>query len=71
MQEDRLNLSAPWSEVREQLKENDIRLSDQDLDYVPGREDELFVRIQNKIGKSKEEIRMLIESISSNEGKAG
>ena len=68
---DRLNLAEPWSEVREKLKENDHRLTDQDLDYIPGQEEILFTRLKSRLGKSEEEIRMLIESISSNKGKAG
>lgn len=71
MPQDRLHLASPWVEVKEKMKENDIRLTDEDLDYAPGREDELFARIQNKTGKGKDEIKMLIESISTNKGKAG
>lgn len=66
-----LNLRAPWSEVKERLKENDINLTDQDLDYQPGRESELLETLSGKLNKSPEEIRKYIESISANEDKAG
>ena len=68
---DRLNLRSPWSEVRERLKENDINLTDQDLEYRPGNEDELLDRLADKMHKSRNEVREYIESISGNEDKAG
>jgi uncharacterized protein YjbJ (UPF0337 family) len=66
-----LKLEIPWTEVKEKMKEINIDLSDEDLLYEPGREDELFERLQQKIKGSKDEIRGLIESISGNKGKAG
>jgi len=68
---DRLNLRSPWPEVRERLKENDINLTDQDLEYRPGNEDELLDRLADKMHKSRNEVREYIESISGNEDKAG
>jgi hypothetical protein len=65
------NLAASWDEVKELLKEINIHLTDEDLKYEPGREDELLERLQGKIHGSKSEIKALIESISYNEGKAG
>ncbi len=66
-----LKLKIPWAEVKEKMKEINIDLSDEDLLYEPGRENELFERLQQKIKGSKDEIRGLIESISGNKGKAG
>lgn len=66
-----LNLHAPWEDVKELLKEAEVELTDQDLDYTPGNEDELLSRLQIKLGKSKEDIRSWIESVSSNRGLAG
>lgn len=71
MQSQKLRLSSPWEEVREKLKETNIELTDQDLEYEPGKEEELLERLQNKINKPKEEIRVLIESLDVNSGKAG
>jgi hypothetical protein len=68
---DRLNLRSPWHEVRERLKENDIDLTDDDLEYSPGTDDELLERLAAKMNKSKKEIKEYIESISHNEDKAG
>ena len=68
---DRLNLRAPWPEVRERLKENDIRLTDDDLDYRPGNDDELLERLAGKMNKSKRELKDYIESVSHNDDKSG
>jgi len=66
----KLQLERSWEEVKEDLKENNINLTDEDLDYQPGQEEQLLERLEKKLKKSKEEIKALIESISSNEGKA-
>ncbi len=67
---DRLKLSAPWADVKEQLKEADIRLTDEDLDYSPGQEEELLSRLEKKLQKSRQEVKAWIESVSSNRGLA-
>lgn len=66
-----LNLKSPWHEVKEKLKENDMSLTDDDLEYEPGREDELLERLEIRLSRNKEEIRRYIESISFNGPKAG
>jgi hypothetical protein len=68
MQNSKLNLSAPWSHVRELLKENNIELTDEDLDYREGQEEELLERLSRKMKKDKEAVKNYIESISSNKG---
>ena len=65
-----LKLYKPWEDVREDLKENNIELTDEDLDYQPGQEDQLLERLAKKMKLSKEKVRELIESISANEGRA-
>jgi hypothetical protein len=71
MENMRLNLSAPWDEVKELIKESNVELTDEDLEYSPGREEELLGRLEAKMGRSKQEIKALIESISYNRGIAG
>ena len=66
-----LNLKVPWQEVKERLQEINIHLTDEDLAYDPGHENELLERLQYKIKGTTEDIRGLIESVSENEGKAG
>jgi len=66
-----LQLESDWEQVKERLKENNIDLSDEDLSYTIGQEDDLLERLSQKMGKSKEEVKKYIESISANKDKAG
>ncbi len=70
METPQLKLQKPWERVKETLKEINIDLTDEDLDYEPGEEDQLLERLEKKLKKSKTEIKALIESISANKGKA-
>jgi uncharacterized protein YjbJ (UPF0337 family) len=65
-----LQLHAPWNEVKEKIKESNIQLTDEDLAYTPGKEEELLARLQQKMNRSREEIKAFIESVSANKGKA-
>jgi uncharacterized protein YjbJ (UPF0337 family) len=70
METHELKLQKPWEQVKETLKEVNIELTDDDLMYQPGKEEQLLERLEKKMNKSKAEIKVLIESISSNKGKA-
>jgi len=65
-----LKLEAPWEEVKEQLKEIHLELTDEDLEYEPGREDELLERLSTKMNKDIHAVKAWIESVSFNKGKA-
>jgi hypothetical protein len=66
-----LKLQAPWETVKEKMKENDMSLTDADLEYEPGNEDDLLQRLEKLMNRPREQIVAYIESISSNEGLAG
>ena len=66
-----LKLQAPWETVKERMKENDINLTDKDLEYIPGKEEELIQRLEKIMNRSHDQIVAYIESISSNEDLAG
>jgi uncharacterized protein YjbJ (UPF0337 family) len=53
-----------WNELKGKLKKNYAELTDNDLLYEEGREDELYGRLQQKLGKSKEEVKKLFEDLS-------
>ena len=61
-----LNLESSWEDVKEKMKENDLRLTDDDLDYSPGQEEELLQRLEKKMNKSRGQVIAYIESIASN-----
>ena len=65
-----LKLQKPWERVKETLKEIKVELTDDDLVYEPGQEEQLLEMLENKIKKRKAEIKALIESVSANKGKA-
>ena len=66
-----LKLDVPWESVKERMKENDINLTDEDLEYIPGKEEELLQRLEKKMNRSRDQVVAYIESISSNEDLAG
>jgi hypothetical protein len=70
MEEYKLDLNAPWEEVKEMLKEVNTELTDQDLEYEPGGEKELLERLSKKMDKDVSYIKAWIESVSNNRGLA-
>ncbi|OYX86247.1 MAG: general stress protein CsbD [Flavobacteriales bacterium 32-34-25] len=49
-------LKGNWNEIKGKLKQKYAELTEDDLLYEEGKEDEMFGKIQQKIGKTKEEI---------------
>lgn len=50
-----------WNIAKGKLKQQWGDLTDDDLDYVEGKEDELLGRIQRRTGESKEKINEILE----------
>ena len=59
---DNLEIKGNWNEIKGKLKQDFAELTDNDLTYAEGKEDELLGKIQQKIGKTKEEIKQKIAS---------
>ena len=57
-----LKLKGRFNEIKGKLKQKFANLTDDDLLYEEGEDDELYGRLQQKLGKSKEEIQELINS---------
>lgn len=57
-----LKIKGRFNEIKGKLKQKFANLTDDDLLYEEGEDDELYGRLQQKLGKSKEEIRELINS---------
>lgn len=70
MENSTLKLEAPWEQVKELLKEVNTALTDDDLKYTPGKEDELLQHLATKMGKDKTAVKEWIESVSANKVKA-
>lgn len=58
-----MELKGRWNEVKGKLKQKYAQLTDDDLTFVDGKEDELYGRMQQRLGKSKEELRKEVESL--------
>jgi uncharacterized protein YjbJ (UPF0337 family) len=59
----KLEFKGGWNEVKGKLKQKYAQLSDDDLAFAEGKEDELLGRLQQKLGKSKEDLRKEIEEL--------
>lgn len=59
----KLQLKGTWNEVKGKLKQKYGALTDDDLLFTEGKEDELYGRLQTKLGKTKDEIRKVLENI--------
>jgi uncharacterized protein YjbJ (UPF0337 family) len=59
----KLNLKGNWNEVKGKLKQKYGQLTDDDLIFVEGKEDEMLGRLQKRLGKSKEEVRSAVEAM--------
>ncbi len=59
----KLKLNGNWNDIKGNIKKKYADLTDDDLLYEEGKDDELLGRVQKKIGKTKEEIKSWIESL--------
>ncbi len=56
-------IKGNWKQLKGKLKQQYGELTDDDLIYTEGKEDELIGRIQEKTGKAKEEIKEVINKL--------
>jgi uncharacterized protein YjbJ (UPF0337 family) len=59
----KLQFKGGWNEVKGKLKQKYAQLTDNDLTFAEGKDDELLGRLQQKLGKSKEDLRKEIENL--------
>jgi uncharacterized protein YjbJ (UPF0337 family) len=59
----RLQFKGSWNEVKGKLKQTYGQLTDDDLVFAEGKDDELIGRLQKRLGKSREEIREMISKL--------
>lgn len=56
-------LKGNWNQVKGSLKQKWAQLTDDELLYEEGKEDELLGRIQQKTGETKESINAFIDKM--------
>ena len=52
-----------WNEQKGRLKQKFAILTDNDLLFEDGKNEEMFGKLQIKLGKSKEELRKIISAL--------
>lgn len=56
-------MKGNWNVISGKLKQEYGELTEDDLAYTEGQEEELIGRIQKKTGKAKEEVKKFIDSL--------
>jgi uncharacterized protein YjbJ (UPF0337 family) len=59
--EAKLSLKGNWNVVKGKLKQSYGQLTDDDLAYSDGQEDELVGRIQKRLGSTVADVRHMLE----------
>jgi uncharacterized protein YjbJ (UPF0337 family) len=60
---DKLTLKGNWNELKGKMKQANADLTDDDLQYEDGKDDEFIGRMQQKLGKTKDEVVEWIRSL--------
>ena len=58
-----LKFKGNWNEIKGKDKQKYANLTDNDLMYEEGKEDELLGRLQQKTGKTKQELKNWIDTL--------
>jgi uncharacterized protein YjbJ (UPF0337 family) len=56
-------IKGSWNEQKGKLKQRYALLTDNDLIYEEGRKEEMYGRLQVKLGKTKEELEKIIQAL--------
>nr|WP_294925089.1 CsbD family protein [uncultured Flavobacterium sp.] len=56
-------IKGNWNEFKGKLKQKYADLTDDDLLYEEGKEDEIYGKIQQKLGKTKEEWDEIVSNL--------
>lgn len=53
----KLQMKGSWNEIKGKLKQKYGQLTDDNLAFAEGKEDELLGRLQKRLGRTKDELR--------------
>jgi uncharacterized protein YjbJ (UPF0337 family) len=59
----KLKIKGSWNIAKGKLKQQYADLTDDDLLYVEGQEEELYGRLQKKLGKTRQEVEDILEGL--------
>lgn len=60
---DKLELKGKWNELKGKIKQQHADFTDNDLEYEEGKDDELYGRLQTKLGKTRDEVIKWLRSL--------
>jgi uncharacterized protein YjbJ (UPF0337 family) len=60
-----LEIKGDWNITKGKLKEKWAKLTDDDLRYVDGKQDELLGRIQKRTGETREAVEKAVKEFCS------
>lgn len=63
----RLELKGDWNIMKGNLKQMWAQLTDDDLQYIDGQQDELLGRIQKRTGQTREVVEEAINDLQRSE----
>jgi len=58
-----LKVKGNWNEQKGKLKKKFATLTDNDLMFEEGKKDEMLGKLQIKLGKSKEELKKIMDTL--------
>jgi len=56
-------IKGNWNELKGKLKQQYGTLTDNDLAYKEGQEDELYGKLQQRLGKTKDQVHEMIQKL--------
>jgi uncharacterized protein YjbJ (UPF0337 family) len=59
----KLQFKGGWDQAKGKLKQKYAQLTDDDLAFAEGKDDELLGRLEKKLGRTKEQLRAEIERL--------
>jgi uncharacterized protein YjbJ (UPF0337 family) len=62
----KLEFKGDWNIAKGKLKQRFAKLTDNDLRYAEGQEDELMGRIQKRLGETREEVERIVREAAAN-----
>lgn len=60
---DKLEIKGNWNKLKGKLKQEYAELTEDDLTYEEGKEEELLGKLQSKLGQTRDEIIKKLKSL--------
>jgi uncharacterized protein YjbJ (UPF0337 family) len=59
----KFQIKSNWNEIKDKLKQKYAELTEEDLSFTEGREEDMLGRLAQRLGRSKEHLRQEIEEV--------